>query len=174
MTLPAPPEQVWPWLVQLGKERGGWYLPGWAERAVPRARRGLRYLDADFQKLEPGDEVPDWGPGEPRFRTMIVDPPRALVYLTARDRAAGHRWPETGPPYPESVLVASWALILTPATAADGGPAASRLHLRLRVNRMGKRAPWLVARIGGLIDEATVRPLFASLAERLRSAPPPV
>ena len=31
-----------------------------------------------------------------------------------------------------------------------------------------KRAPWLVARLGGLIDEAAVRPLFAGLAERLR------
>ena len=25
--LPAGPEQVWPWIVQLGKGRGGWYLP---------------------------------------------------------------------------------------------------------------------------------------------------
>ena len=73
MTLPAPPEQVWPWLVQLGKERAGWYLPGWLERAVPRGRRSLRFLDSDFQELAPGDEVPDWGPGEPRFRAVIVD-----------------------------------------------------------------------------------------------------
>ena len=25
--LPAPPEVVWPWFVQLGKKRAGWYLP---------------------------------------------------------------------------------------------------------------------------------------------------
>ena len=166
-TLPAPPEQVWPWLVQLGKERAGWYLPGWLERAVPRGRRSLRFLDSDFQELAPGDEVPDWGPGEPRFRAVIVDPPRALVYLTARDRENGYRWPESGPPYPDSVLVASWALILSPAAARDCA-AGTRLHVRLRINQVGKRAPWLAARIGGLIDEATVRPLFAGLAERLR------
>lgn len=167
VTLPAPPEQVWPWLVQLGKERAGWYLPGWLERAVPRGRRALRYLDTDFQALAPGDQIPDWGPGEPQFRAMVVDPPRALVYLTARDRENGHRWPDGDPPYPGPVLVASWALILSPAAAADG-TAGSRLHLRLRINRVGKRAPWLIARIGGLVDEATVRPLFAGLAERLR------
>ena len=167
VTLPAPPERVWPWLVQLGRQRAGWYLPGWLERAVPRGRRGLRYLDSDFQGLAPGDEIPDWGPGEPLFRAMIVDPPWALVYLTARDRENGYRWPESGPPYPESVLVASWALVLSPAGTPDGA-AGTRLHLRLRINRVGKRAPWLVARIGGLIDEATVRPLFAGLAERLR------
>ena len=167
VTLPAPPERVWPWLVQLGKERAGWYLPGWLERAVPRGRRSLRFLDSDFQELAPGDEVPDWGPGEPRFRAVIVDPPRALVYLTARDRENGHRWPESGPPYPDSVLVASWALVLSPAAARDRA-AGTRLHVRLRIHQVGKRAPWLAARIGGLIDEATVRPLFAGLAERLR------
>jgi hypothetical protein len=167
VTLPAPPERVWPWLLQLGKERAGWYLPGWLERAVPRGRRGLRYLDDDFQKLEPGDEVRDWGPGEPRFRAMTVDPPRALVYLTARDRENSHCWPESGPPYPDSVLAASWALVLSPA-AGPGGTAGTRLQVRLRINRVGKRAPWLAARLAGLIDEATVRPLFAGLAERLR------
>ena len=26
-TLAATPEQTWPWLVQLGKQRAGWYLP---------------------------------------------------------------------------------------------------------------------------------------------------
>src|ERR1700722_5204720 len=26
-TVPGPVEQVWPWLVQLGKRRAGWYLP---------------------------------------------------------------------------------------------------------------------------------------------------
>jgi hypothetical protein len=76
--------------------------------------------------------------------------PRALVYLTARDRENGYRWPESGPPYPDSVLVASWALVLSPAAARDG-TAGTRLHLRLRINRVGKRAPWLVARLGGLI-----------------------
>ena len=43
-SLPAPPDVVWPWLVQLGKRRAGWYLPRWVERLVPRSRRGLRHL----------------------------------------------------------------------------------------------------------------------------------
>ncbi|EID77450.1 hypothetical protein W59_23525, partial [Rhodococcus opacus RKJ300 = JCM 13270] len=25
VTIDAPPDQVWPWLVQLGGDRGGWY-----------------------------------------------------------------------------------------------------------------------------------------------------
>jgi hypothetical protein len=30
--VPAAPEVVWPWLVQLGKARAGWYLPRAVER----------------------------------------------------------------------------------------------------------------------------------------------
>ncbi|MEP7024076.1 MAG: hypothetical protein ABJB47_09780 [Actinomycetota bacterium] len=166
VTLPAPPVQVWPWLAQLGKDRGGWYLPGWIEPVVPSARRGLRYIDKDYTQLAEGDEVPDWGPGDPVFRAVVVDPPRALVYLTARDRGNRHRWPESGPPFPPEALVASWALVLSETVTPDGSPG-SRLQLRLRVNRVGKRAPWLVATLGGLMDEATVRPMFAGLAERV-------
>ena len=170
VTLPAPPERVWPWLVQLGKERAGWYMPGWIEPVIPSARRGLRYIDKDYQQLTEGDQVPDWGPGDPVFRAAVVDPPRTLVYLTARDRANEYRWPASGPPFPPEALVASWALVLSEAEAPDGSPG-SRLQLRLRVSKVGKRAPWLIAFLGGLMDEATVRPMFAGLAERVRQDP---
>jgi hypothetical protein len=33
--LPAPSEEVWPWFVQLGKKRAGWYLPRNVERFSP-------------------------------------------------------------------------------------------------------------------------------------------
>ncbi|MGH3458433.1 hypothetical protein, partial [Aeromicrobium sp.] len=38
-TLDASPSVVWPWLVQVGKDRAGWYLPHVVERFVPRRRR---------------------------------------------------------------------------------------------------------------------------------------
>ncbi len=44
-TLPAPPEGVWPWFNQLGKNRAGWYLPAWLENPISRRRRALRHLD---------------------------------------------------------------------------------------------------------------------------------
>jgi hypothetical protein len=31
VTVAAPPEQVWPWLVQLGYGRGGWYSYDWID-----------------------------------------------------------------------------------------------------------------------------------------------
>jgi hypothetical protein len=64
-------------------------------------------------------------------------------------------------------MVMSWALVLSAARHPDGSPG-SRLHLRLRINRIGNRAPALVRSVGGLIDGATVHPMFAGLAERVR------
>ena len=47
-------------------------------------------------------------------------------------------------------------MVLSEATVA--GAAGTRLHLRLRVNRIGHHAPGLAASLAGLMDEATVRP----------------
>ena len=55
----------------------------------------------------------------------------------------------------------SWALVLTPRATG------TRLHLRLRISALGRRAPRLMTTVAGLIDEATVAPLFAGLAERV-------
>jgi hypothetical protein len=46
-TVAAPPDAVWPWVLQLGKRRAGWYLPGSVERFIPRGRRALRHIDPD-------------------------------------------------------------------------------------------------------------------------------
>ena len=150
-TLPAPPEQVWPWLVQLGKHRAGWYLPAWLETVVPRPRRGIRTIDPRWQGLAIGQVIPDWGGTGATFEVAVIDPPHALVHRSTRGRRG------------RDPIELSWALVLAPA---PGG--ATRLHLRLRMSGLGRRAPGLVATVGGLLDEATVRPMFAGLAERLR------
>ena len=66
--LPAPPDEVWPWLVQLGKRRAGWYLPGSVERLVPPSRRPdeetlsaveqVGFMDAFTFKFSPRDGTP--------------------------------------------------------------------------------------------------------------------
>lgn len=68
-TLDAPPEQVWPWVVQLGKKRAGWYAPRGVER---------------WQHLETGDRVPDYGGKDEWFEVAHIDPPNALVYRSER------------------------------------------------------------------------------------------
>ena len=145
MTLAAAPERVWPWLVQLGKGRGGWYLPGSVERLVPPSRRGLRRIEPAFQAVAVGDRVPDYGPGG-WFEARTVDPPHALVWWTRRGRD----------------LEFSWALVLTP------DPAGSALRVRIRMNRrLGRRARPLVEGGGELADGAFIALMMAGLRERV-------
>jgi hypothetical protein len=54
-TIDAPPEAVWPWLVQLGYRRAGWYTYDLFENAgYPSADRIL----PEHQNLKVGDRVP--------------------------------------------------------------------------------------------------------------------
>ena len=74
----AAPEHIWPWLVQIGYQRGGLYSYDWLDRLFgyldrPSATRIL----AEFQNLAVGDEIPlGRGPGWP---VAVVEPNRALV-----------------------------------------------------------------------------------------------
>jgi len=53
-TLDAPVDVVWPWFVQLGKQRSGWYLPRKLERLIPSRRHALRSIEPNLQQLKPG------------------------------------------------------------------------------------------------------------------------
>jgi hypothetical protein len=145
LDLPAPPPVLWPWVVQLGKDRGGWYLPAAIERVIPAQRRGLRAIDSRFQSLAVGSAVPDWGGPQAESEVVLIDPDHALVYRSERGR-----------------VQLSWAIILT--QAGDG----TRLHLRLRLGGIRRRR--VAAAAGGLFDRLTVAGLAAGLRERLRQA----
>ena len=163
--LPAPPPSVWPWLVQLGKARGWWYLPAWAERFVwAREKRGARRVVAALQELAVGDVVPDWGPGDPVFKVATLEPPRALVYHSIRQRSNGWRWPEPDAPRPPDAFEFSWALVVEPAAGER-----SRLHVRLRAATPGGRSRPLLELGGGLIDYLTIELMVRGLRERLSS-----
>ncbi len=48
-TVGSAPELVWPWLLQLGKQRAGWYLPRGVERLIPPSRRAVRRVEPGWQ-----------------------------------------------------------------------------------------------------------------------------
>lgn len=143
----APPDAVWPWLVQLGKQRAGWYLPAAVERWVPRSHRAIRHLDPRWQDLAVGDVIPDYGGARGYFEVARSDPPSALVHLSARGR-----------------VQLSWALCLTPETLPSGARG-TRVHLRLRLGPV--RRAWLARSGGELLDVLTVAGLAAGLRERV-------
>lgn len=118
----APPDAVWPWLVQLGWGRAGWYSLDLVERLVGAARsvdddgraswRSLRTIVPRHQRLAVGDLVP-LGDG---FGLTVahLDPPRDLVLELDR-RVGDHR------------LRWVWSLAVRP-----DGPGAARLVARTR------------------------------------------
>ncbi len=74
----APPEDIWPWLVQIGYQRGGLYSYDWLDRLFgyldrPSATRIL----PEFQHLAVGDRIP-LGRG-PSWPVAAIEPNRALV-----------------------------------------------------------------------------------------------
>jgi hypothetical protein len=74
----APPEDIWPWLVQMGYQRGGLYSYDWLDRLFgyldrPSATRIL----PEYQHLAVGDHIP-LGRG-PSWPVAVVEPHRALV-----------------------------------------------------------------------------------------------
>ncbi|KRE96074.1 hypothetical protein ASG76_03235 [Nocardioides sp. Soil774] len=141
--LDAAPGEVWPWLVQLGKRRAGWYLPARIERLVPPGRRALRHLEPRLLEYEVGDVVPDWGGADATFTLAAIDAPRTLLYTSTRGSTD-----------------LTWCLRLLPVGA--GG---TRVHLRLRMAPVRHRR--LAMSLGGLVDAMTVVGLAAGLRERI-------
>jgi hypothetical protein len=117
VTIDAPVAAVWPWLVQMGYERGGWYSYDGMDSRHPTATEIL----PEFQNLAQGDIMPTHPGGG--FRVAVMEPERALVLFTDTDlvreqaeRAAaeGRSYPGAGTraSYPE--FAASWAFLLEP------------------------------------------------------------
>ncbi|MEU5261976.1 hypothetical protein [Amycolatopsis sp. NPDC021455] len=57
VTIEAPPDAVWPWLVQLGGDRAGWY--SW-DRLDNAGRPSAREVHPEWQALGLGDSVKYW------------------------------------------------------------------------------------------------------------------
>ena len=142
-TLDATPAEVWPWLVQVGKGRAGWYFPRSVERFIPASRRGARRIVPELQAHEVGHTIADWGGREATLTVAEVEAPAYLVYRSQRGRTSF-----------------SWALFLTPI---PGGR--TRVHSRVRMGPIRRRR--LAEYGGGSFDLLTILGLARGLRERL-------
>lgn len=80
-SVPAAPHSIWPWLVQVGWHRGGWYTPRWVDLLLfpDNWLSAQRILDS-YQTLEVGDFVPDGAPEtECGFVVREVEPGQRLL-----------------------------------------------------------------------------------------------
>ena len=161
ITVPGPAEKVWPWLVQVGWGRGGWYTPRWVDLLLfpangPSADRIL----PDHQHLAVGDLVPD-GPPEAQCSFTVVDvvPGQQLVLastshlpLSWRLRGlAGVEW--------------TWSFALRPV---DDG-AGTRLLFRWRANT----TPWWLTVLAHAVIVPADYLMSRAMLRGIRSRVPP-
>lgn len=146
-TVAGSPDTVWPWLVQLGKRRAGWYLPGGVERLLPPGRRAARTVEHRWQQRCVGDVIPDYGGRHATFTVAEIDPPSTLVYRARRRRTE-----------------LTWSITLRPHDTTTISVAETRVLLRLRLGPV--RRAWLATTAGDLIDLLTIAGMAAGLRER--------
>lgn len=121
----APPERVWPWVAQLGQERGGFYSLTWIENALGAQIRNADRIHPEWQHRAVGDWVRG-DPGRVAWEVVHWDPPRAMVL----------RGPGPASPPREGVPPGPLDFIWSIAVAPDGS-GGSRLVARERLAHDG-------------------------------------
>lgn len=86
ITIDAPIRDVWPWLVQIGEDRGGFYSYSWLERAVRADIHNADRVRAEWQDVHVGDTV--WLAqryGEAARQVVAAIGPNSHLVLTSPD-----------------------------------------------------------------------------------------
>jgi hypothetical protein len=148
VTIEASSGEIWPWLVQMGHYRAGFYAdPSWWDKYSDRYLRSLSRKEAEesgygfrevpsdqriipeFQNLEVGDTVLDGPPGTAFFTVRLMEPEGALVlYSDSHLRFLVPRSIRENPRY-GIFGEFSWAFVLEEKEAAN-----TRLIVRTRAN----------------------------------------
>jgi hypothetical protein len=110
VTIQASPAEVWPWLVQMGQNRGGFYSYDWLENLMGLNIHSANRVVPELQHLKSGDVVAVV-PGGTGPRVAVLEAGRALVLHAA-----------------EKEYACSWAFILETSDSS-----ATRLIERFRL-----------------------------------------
>lgn len=126
VTIQARPETIWPWLVQMGSGRAGFYSLDSIDNA---GQRSARELHPEFQDLRRGDIISAAPAGRGGFEVLDIQPDRSLVLGNLVDRMSGMQIPfsEERPP---RFWQTTWAFLLEPEGPEE--EATTRLTVRSR------------------------------------------
>jgi proline iminopeptidase len=84
VTIDAPPTRVWPWLVQMGYGRGGWYswdhLDNWGQSSADR-------IHPEWQSIKLGDRLPSMPDQKAWWDVAALEPERFLGLRASYDLA---------------------------------------------------------------------------------------
>jgi len=145
ITIKAPADRIYPWILQIGADKSGMYSYTWLERLVGCKMAKDEVIKPEWQNLQVGDEM--------KMCAGEFAPPPYIVaqIIPGQSVAFGHK--ENGK------WVDLWQFVLVPQT--DG---TTRLITRTRTNMVG--GPWeIVNRISFLMERKMLLTIKA-LAEK--------
>ena len=110
VTIDAPPSRVWPWLVQMGCDRAGWYSWDRLDNGgIPSAER----IHTEWQNLAVGDRLSSTPSGRAWFEVVALEPERFLGLRAPINLRGGRPFDSAGP-RPLFYIDALWAFQLKP------------------------------------------------------------
>jgi hypothetical protein len=151
VTVHAPAAEVWPWVLQIGQGRGGFYSYEGLENLVGCDIHNADSILPEFQDLAVGDSI-RLHPEMPALPIALVEPDRALVIHALSDTSSGRSF-EPADGLPESYSNMVWIFFL--AEQDDG---TTRLISRTRYDHSPGLAnrlmygPALLEPIGHVMD----------------------
>ena len=164
ITIDAPPTRIWPWLVQMGWGRGGWYTARWVDQLLfPANGPSADRIVPELQDTQVGEFIPDGPPDTGTgFVVESLQPDHHLVLHSTTHLPPG--WARRFGAW----IDWTWAFALEPVDDAD-----TRFLFRCR-GRVGPRwlaiVSWLVITPA---DFVMSRQMMRGLKSRVeaRSAP---
>jgi hypothetical protein len=126
ITVRAPAEAVFPWLVQIGQNRGGFYSYDFLENLVRLDIHSADRIHPEWQALEPGSDYMSLDPDETMKLTVVeLDAPRAFVVRTGGPDEA----PAPAGDFFKGEIAATWAFVVEPVDTTS-----CRLLIRWRAS----------------------------------------
>ncbi|HUW13650.1 MAG TPA: hypothetical protein VM537_28260 [Anaerolineae bacterium] len=129
ITISAPPEEVWPWVIQMGYGRAGWYTYDWFYKLTGSGNfhdgnRSANRIIPELQDLKVGDPIKIFETAP--YDVVILEPNRVLALLARVDWDTEETF-ELSETMPANFMNNSWVYVLEPADANS-----SRLLVRWR------------------------------------------
>ena len=108
-TINAPPERVWPWLLQMGTDRGGWY--SW-DHLDNFGHSSAKELHPEWHDIQVGSRMMGKPDGTEWWDVVALEPARFLCLRMSLDLRGRHFDP--GGDRPRFYTDSTWGFLLEP------------------------------------------------------------
>lgn len=111
ITITAPASSVWPWIIQIGQDRAGYYSYSWLENLFGAEIHNILRIVPEFQTRSVGDDV--WMAPKHKYRGQA----RMVVVRLDSGRAMVLGSPGTAGTFTDQPAEGTWAFIVEPVNA---------------------------------------------------------